>query len=136
MKVPKWEGPIQIGKVGTNFLRPSEKPGIYVTSKRGWSSQPNKKAGILYVGKGGILRWRVGTLVAVLLGFAPEPNSRYLHGKARRIFHKECSSDIANSAKLYVGWRVIADGDCVDWREAELFHQLSPEYYDKVSEVF
>lgn len=119
-----WQGPIQVKKVATDSQRPSESPGVYIVSKRGWSGRPTADAGILYVGKSDVLRWRVGALVAVLLGFGPEADrpreQRYLHGKGRRIFHEECHSNVAESARLYIGWRytrffkvrAVASRDC------------------------
>src|ERR1043166_6769325 len=96
-KSAKWEGPIQIGSVGINHLRPSEKAGLYVISKSYWNGLPDTDAGILYVGQSNTLRRRIGEIVSVLLGFGPSPDMRYSHGKSRRIFHEECNSDIVES---------------------------------------
>jgi hypothetical protein len=117
----KWEGPISIGEVVTNTLRPPESQGLYVVSKGKWTDEPTKEAHVIYVGQAGILRRRVGELVAALLGFAPSGELRYLHGKGRRIFNELCHANGAESAKLYVGWTSVAGDECLDYEEGRLF---------------
>jgi hypothetical protein len=116
-----WEGPLRIGEVATNTLRPPEGPGLYIISKEKWSERPDSAAHVIYVGQAGILRRRAGELVAALLGFSPSGDNRYLHGKGRRIFHELCNSSVAEGAKLFVGWVPLKSGDCIDYEEAKLF---------------
>jgi len=119
-----WEGPIKIGEIASNDLRPPESQGVYVVSRSNWVEQPTKESSVIYVGQAGILRRRIGELVAALLGFAPSSERRYLHGKGRRIFNETCHAKIAESAELFVGWNPIKNGECIDYEEAKLFHAL------------
>lgn len=119
-----WEGPIEVGKPTTDLARPPECQGIYVISERKWTDEPRLEADVRYVGKAGNLRWRLGQAVAVLLGFGPSGALRYFHGRARRIFRDICGSDIKKSATLFIGWRELTSGECVDCEEAKLFRKF------------
>ena len=119
-----WLGPLKIEEIGTDPLRPPESQGVYVVSETKWVGEPTKEAHVIYVGKAGTLRWRVGGLIAALLGFCPSGDRRYLHGKGRRIFNEKCHSSLAESAKLFVGWNPIPSEECIDYEEARLFHAL------------
>ncbi|MGD0074692.1 MAG: hypothetical protein ABSD31_10170 [Candidatus Binataceae bacterium] len=121
-----WQGPIRIGELGTDLVRPPESQGVYVISETKWVKEPTNKDHVIYVGKAGTLRWRLGEIVAVLLGFGPSGELRYLHGRARRIFHSNCHSDIAESAKLFLGWLEITSRECIDCEEAKLFDKFYP----------
>ena len=127
----RWMGPIQVGNTPSDQkMLPPESPGVYVISEQKWTGAPSEDARVRYVGKASNLRFRLGQSIAVLLGFGPPtagPN-RYFHGRSRRLFDDRkpsgYDSNITATRKLFIGWHVLTDGECIDCIERQVFEEF------------
>jgi hypothetical protein len=127
-----WSNPLKIADylsdpAGQHYLRPPEAPGIYVIPERLWAgSEPAKRDGVLYVGQSAYLGYRVGQLLADILGFTgddPGYSGSYYHSGGHQIW-QHCLRHKPPAHLLYIVW--YANCHCLDCAEIGLIASLDP----------
>jgi hypothetical protein len=110
--------------------------GIYIVTERSWTGTPQAEAGILYIGQTGSLRYRVGHLVAEILGFTNEaPGSvfSYFHSGGHTIWTDYCLQQNVEPLTLNIGW--TTKFECLNCAESELIRKFNPGYNASLGKI-
>ena len=126
-----WAGPIKIHElmdsgIGGGAIWPHEFEGVYMVSARSWDRKPDETCRPLYVGSTGVLRKRVGDLIADTLGFFIEKNGRMLavHSAGGQSLYRYCRAEKLLPRTLYIGW--IENCSCLRCAEDFAIYWLEP----------
>ena len=109
---------------------------IYIVTERSWTGTPQAETGILYFGQTSSLRYRVGQLVAEILGFTTETPGvagAYYHGAGHRIWTDYCLQRNAEPLTLNIGR--FTKFECLNCAESQLIKRYDPVYNATVGNI-
>jgi hypothetical protein len=120
----KWVGSFTIEQLMSNCMndvfRPSASNSVYLVSKEPWESHPSGGCDPLYVGGSTQLRFRIGDLIADMLGFFPPR-----HHPGGQSLYDYCKRNSLSPLYLHIGW--LDKCGCTECAEYYFWEELEPE---------